>query len=218
VVATFLMMLPYGLVAALSPMMFAEQTLILSARHGRRVASAYAVGAVFTLFGFVSALVFFGRAVELPDDPSLSAWLDIVIGAVMLIAAALIHHHRSRPVPSSTGKKVPSSGHFRAGLGFGVFSMATNFKALALMVPAAKVVVTSASILPERIVLVAVIVVIASIPAWLPLALTAVAPDSAERVLKAIRRFLDRHGRRLVMTLLLLLGTFLMVRGLILLS
>lgn len=217
-ITTFLLILPYGLIGALSPMMFTEQTLILASRRGKKSASAYAVGAILTLFVFATGLVLAGRAIQLPDDPSLSAGLDLLIGVVMLIAAGLVHRHRDRPNSPAKAKRVPSSDRIWALFGFGVFSMATNFKAIALMVPAAKIIATQGAALPERVILVVVIVMIASAPAWLPLLLTALAPGSAERVLEAIRNFLERHGRRLVLILLLVLGTFFVVRGIVLLS
>lgn len=108
---------------------------------------------------------------------------------------------------------MPSGDRLTAIFAFGIFSMVTNFKALALMIPAAKAIVTRAEILPERIVLTVAIVIIASMPAWIPLALTVIAPGSASRMLDAVKGFLARHGRRLLLALLLLAGTALVVRG-----
>jgi len=220
VIGTFLLILPYGLIAALSPMMFTEQTLILASRSGKRYATAYAIGAVLTLLGFAFGLVLFGRAIiELPDNPELTAWLDLAIGAVMLVAAAVIHLRRDRPPRPATNRSMPSGDRLTvAFFAFGVFSMLTNFKAVALMIPAAKAIATRAEILPERVVLTVAIVMIASIPAWLPPALTVIAPGSASRMLDAIKGFLARHGRRLLLALLLLAGTALVVRGAVFLA
>jgi hypothetical protein len=74
--------------------------------------------------------------------------------------------------------------------------MATNYKALALMLPAAKVIVTSGVDLPERMVLTVVLVLITSIPAWLPVILEVVLPGSMDRIIGAIKHFLDRFGHR----------------------
>jgi hypothetical protein len=103
-------------------------------------------------------------------------------------------------------------------LGFGIFAMVTNFKALALMIPAAKAIVTREDLPLERVILVVAVVLIASMPAWLPLALDAIAPGSSGRMLEAIKRFLERHGRRLLLVLLVVIGLALVVRGLVFLT
>lgn len=216
--APLLLILPFGFVGSLSPMMFTEQTLILTTKHGRRDATAYAIGAVFTLLVFTSALVLLGRAIQLPDNTSLSAGLDLLLGVAMLLAALLIRRSPDLLTSRSKGRKVPPDLGVIGGLGFGVFSMATNFKALALMVPAAKVIATTGGVLPDRIVLTVVLVAITSAPAWLPLILTVIAPKLARRALAAIKRFLDRHGRFLLLLILVVLGVFLVVRGIVELS
>jgi threonine/homoserine/homoserine lactone efflux protein len=218
VLATLLFILPFGFVGSLSPMMFTEQTLILTTKHGRRDATAYAIGAIFTLLIFTSVLVIFGRAIQLPDNTSLSAGLDLLIGVVMLLAAVLIHRSPDQLTSRSKGRKVPPDLGILGGLGFGVFSMVTNFKALALMVPAAKAIATTGGLLPERIILTVVLVLITSIPAWLPVILTVVAPDLAGRAISAIKRFLDKHGRFLLLLILVVLGVLLVVRGIVELS
>ena len=58
-----------------------------------------------------------------------------------------------------------------------------------------------------------VLVLLASIPAWLPLALTAIAPGPAMRGLNAFGDFISRSGRLATVILLALVGVFLIVRG-----
>lgn len=100
-------------------------------------------------------------------------------------------------------------------MGFGVFSMATNFKTLALVVPAAKEIASSDLELAGRAVVIAVLVMLASMPAWLPVALTAVAPGAAERGLLAIGDLIERRGLLLTVLVLAALGLLLVVRGIV---
>jgi hypothetical protein len=93
--------------------------------------------------------------------------------------------------------------------------MATNVTTLALVVPAAKIIAASGVDLPGRAILVALLVAIASTPAWLPVALTRVAPGPAERGLDWIRDLIEQRGRQLVVLLLVGLGLFLLVRGIL---
>ena len=79
-----------------------------------------------------------------------------------------------------------------------MISMATNFTTLALLVPGAKVIASSDLGVAGRAVTIAVLVVLAAIPAWLPVALTRVAPGPTARGLDALSRFITLHGRTLV--------------------
>ena len=90
----------------------------------------------------------------------------------------------------------------RTALAFGVVSMATNITTLALVVPAAKEVAASDLGPAGRAVAVIVLVVLASIPAWSPVALTEVAPGPAERGLRALSDLIRRRGRLLTVACL----------------
>jgi len=217
-VGTFLLIFPFAFAGALSPMMLTEQTVLLATADGRRAAARYAIGATLVLLVFVGLVTVFGRAIELPSEPTLSASLDILLGAVLLLVAGLLVYLRRRALEpadrSDRQRREYSLGPHRA-LGFGAFSMATNLTTLALVVPAAKIIAASGVDLPGRGILVVLLVAIASTPAWLPVALTRVAPGPAERALDWIRDLIEQRGRQLVVLLLIGLGLFLLVRGIL---
>lgn len=198
-------------------MMFTEQTLILTTAHGKRAATAYALAAIAVLLVVASALVLLGRSIDLPNDPSLSAWLEMVVGLALLLAAFAVHRRGDRS-DSGQERRPPKTIGIGGAFLFGGFSMLTNYKALALMLPAAKVIVTSGVDRPERLVLTAVLVLVASTPAWLPVVLQVVAPGLVDRILTAIRDFLERHGHLILELLLAALGAFLTVRGVVLVA
>ncbi|MBA2952245.1 hypothetical protein GON03_19685 [Nocardioides sp. MAH-18] len=203
--------LPLALVGAVSPVMLSEQTLLLSRRNGRRVAASYAGGVAGVLLVFVSALVLFGRSVSLPHEPSLSATLDVVLGCLLLALAVVLlarqHRPRREKRPHQRDLSPP------AALGFGVFSMATNFTTLAILVPAAKEISASGLDAAARAVLILVVVVVAALPAWLPLALTVIAPGPASRGLTVLADLIAKRGALLAVLLLTALGLFLVARG-----
>jgi hypothetical protein len=62
---------------------------------------------------------------------------------------------------------------------------------------------------------IAVRVVLASTPAWLPVALTAVAPGAAERGLLPIGDLIERRGRLLAVLVVVGLGLLMVVRGIL---
>lgn len=203
---------PFGLAGAVSPVMLIEQTVILAGPDGKRAGTRYAEGAALTLLLFVSVLVLFGRAISLPQEPHLDATLDIVIGASLVVLALVIRWLRPRKRKEHRARREMDP---REALGFGVLSMATNFTTIALVVPAAKEIASSDLQLTGRVVAIAVLVVLASTPAWLPVALTAVAPGPAERGLRAIGDLIEQRGRPLTELLVAGLGVLLVVRGIL---
>ena len=88
--AALAVILPLGLAGAVSPVMLTEQTVLLAGPDGRRAGVRYAAGVVLTTFVIVVAIVLVGRAISLPTEPHLDASLDLVVGLVLVFAAALV--------------------------------------------------------------------------------------------------------------------------------
>jgi hypothetical protein len=209
--AALVVILPVGLGSAVSPVMLTEQTVLLSASDDRRAPVRYAAGVVLTALIIVSALVFFGRAIALPTEPNLNASLDIVLGLVLLLAAGVVWALGRRPRHSRSHE---SYGE-KAAFPFGVFSMATNVTTIALITPAAKEISAAGVGFLGSAVLVAVLVGLASLPAWLPVLLVRAAPDPGRRVLDTVGRLIDRYGRTMVVVLLGASGLFFVSRGIL---
>ncbi len=214
-IGVLLAILPFALAAAISPMMLTEQTLLLTSSGGRPASRRYAIAAALALLIFVALLVFFGRAISLPQEPKLSARLDIALGAALVfVAYPLLRRSAKRP-RTNHGKSSATRFETKGAYAFGAFSMATNFTSLALVVPASKIIAASETSFPERETIILVLVAIVATPAWLPLALTGLAPGPATRFLDAVQRLIQSRGRQLVRALVLALGLILLGHGII---
>lgn len=210
------LIIPFGLAGAVSPVMLTEQTVVLAGPGGRRAAVGYAAGAILALTAYVCLLLAFGRSINLPKDPHLDAILDVVVGAALVVTALVLRHRGRRAAAPQPGADHPHRTMTPVqSVGFGIVAMATNVSTLALVVPGAKAIAASDVHVPGRAVAVAVLVVLASIPAWLPVALTAVAPGPADRGLRWLGDLLDRHGRTIMLVVVGGLGLVLAVRGII---
>lgn len=203
------LVLPLGFAAALSPMMLTEQTVLLAGHDGRRAASRFALGTVLVTATYVGALVAWGHAISIPKRPTLSASMDIVAGVILVLLALGIHRRQ----PGQPERPARTELSPTAALGFGVFSMATNFSSLAILLPAAKDVAAGAPNVIGRISLVAVLVVLATIPTWVPIAATRVAPGPAERALSWLGDLISQRGRSIAVILIAALGIVLIGRG-----
>lgn len=203
------LVIPLGLAGAVSPVLLTEQTVLLSTPGGKRSGVAFAAGAIGVLAAFIAALVIFGHSIRLPKTPHLSAQLDVLIGVLLLALAARLKLRTAKV------KEKPARGELspRGAFSFGCFAMATNFTTLALMVPAAKEVAASQIDDAGRAVAALVLIALAAIPAWLPLALTFAAPATADRVLGGMNNLTAKHGRAIGFWLLAIVGAYFTLRG-----
>lgn len=217
-IQTLTLLLPICLAGAISPVLLTEQTVLLAGPGGRRAARGFAIGAMVTLTLIALVLVLFGHAIKLPARPALSATLDVVFGLALVAAGVIVHaagQSRARnpaPVADEAGTHGQRS---RAAIPFGAFSMATNFTTLALVLVAAKEIAAADVETIGRLFLVLVLVVICSLPAWAPIALTMAAPRAGEAALDRLGRFIDRYGRTAVVVLLVVGGIYLLARGIV---
>ena len=101
--------------------------------------------------------------------------MDIVAGIGLVLLAVAIHVRH----PAKSKQPTRTQMGPKAAFGFGVFSMATNFTSLAILLPAAKDVAADVTYVVGRVALIAVLVVLATMPAWVPLAATGVARGTA---------------------------------------
>ena len=130
----------------------------------------------------------------------------------------LVSGRRRGESPSRNGGDDPGASASRpaaAAFAFGVFAMATNFTTLALIAPAAKEISRTDAEIAAATVLVLVLVGLVSMPAWVPVALTRVAPGPSQRGLAALRDQIARRGRGVTVGLLSAAGLFFVGRGLI---
>ncbi len=221
VLAALAVVIPLGLIGAVSPVMLTEQTLLLAGPDGGRAAARYAAGVVLTTSAIVVTIVLFGRAISLPTEPHLDATLDVVVGLALVNVAVLVLvvGRRRGGSPSPKGgdddRDASESRPALAVFAFGMFAMATNVTTLALLAPAAKEISRADVEVAAEAVLVLVLVGLVTTPAWAPIILTRVAPGPSERGLAALRDQIARRGLGLTVGLLGAAGLFFIGRGLI---
>ena len=218
--AALLVVIPLGLGGAVSPVMLTEQTVLLAGPAGGRAGVRYAAGVVLITLVVVVAIVLFGHAISLPTKPHLDATLDFVLGLVLANLAVLVlvsgRRRRGSPIrKGGEGRGASGSRQARAAFAFGMFAMATNVTTLALIAPAAKEISRADVEIMAEVVLVIVLVGLVSMPAWVPLALTRVAPGPSQRGLAAVRDQIARRGRGFTVGMLSAAGLFFIGRGLI---
>lgn len=205
----FAVVLPLGLSAAVSPVMFTQQVLLVSNPGGRRSAKVFLAGAVLVLLAVVVTVWFAGGAVNLPAVPRLDAAADVFLGVMLLALAVAVGLRQPRKPRGQRGpakRRAPS-----AALGFGAFSMVTNVTTLAIVVAAAKEVAASGQAVSIRMGALGLLLLLACLPAWSPVAVTAL-PQGTELLDRARERG-SRYAKQAVVLVLLSAGAFFAVRG-----
>ena len=208
--------LPLALVAAVSPVMLAEQTALLADGEGRRRSVAYAAGSETVVTLLVALSVLLGVSVALPKLPQLDASLDLALGVVLILLALVSAKWSTRREPRA--RHTTSSSRLRMNVvdafAFGAFSMATDVTTLALTAAAAKE-IAGANLGALQVAAVScVLVLTVGLPAWAPTAFAFAAPRRANEVLSKIMGAVQRRERLIVVTLTAAAGLFLTVRGL----
>lgn len=198
-------LVPVALAAGVSPMMFSEQLLLLGTSDGRRAGRRYLAGTATVLAVLIAAVVTLGGSLALPHAPTLSAGLDVVLGLTLLAVAVLVHLRRPRP------RRRKNTRGSQAAFGFGVFSMATNFTTLPLVVAAAKNIASSGVSVFWQVIAVLILLVGACLPAWLPLVIDRL--PEGRRILDSISQGLEKHDKTITVAALAIVGVLLTVKG-----
>jgi hypothetical protein len=206
-------LVPLMLAAAANPAVVTIVVIILSAADrpvGRASAFVAGFGLVLVGVGIAGLLIFGGARETFGRGGPAFAWLDIVLGAGLLVFAVITFVRRDR---ASTGFRLVERLPPPAFLGVGALFMATNTSALVAYAPLLRDIADSGLGAGERALALAIsdLVIIAPIAA--PVAIRIAAPQSSQRALDAIRRFLDRWGYAIVIAVFGALGAYLLIRG-----
>ncbi|UJA20242.1 hypothetical protein HJD18_08440 [Thermoleophilia bacterium SCSIO 60948] len=212
------LILPLGLASALGPLMLTEQTLLLALPGGRRPALGYAGGVVAATVLLVAAIIVLGSAIRLPAEPRLDARLDLAIGAALMVAALVVWASRRLHAPAAgpaTESFASGAAGIAAAAALGVGAVVTNLTGIPLIAAAAKEISAAGLGSGPELALAALLVALGSAPAWVPLALTRIAPEAGERFLGALGEGMRRYGRLALTVLLAGAGIYFVLRGLV---
>lgn len=203
--------IPLALGAAISPLLALAQVATLTGPRPVARGTAFAAGAAIPLLAVAALVLILGKAFELPSaSDQVKGWLDIGFGVILL---ALVVWIQTRPPKPATDQPKAEPAPWRS-LRLGVVVMLANFSTWALFIPAVKEIASSSEVSAgERAAIALLVVVITEALALIPLAMVALSPARAERVLKPLGAWLTRHSRTINVAILLVFAAVLLVRG-----
>jgi Sap, sulfolipid-1-addressing protein len=220
-----------AVLAALNPKLLALDLLLIENRRPRAMFLCLLLGgmAVALTVGWLDVLVFHADAIK--SQGRVSAGVDLALGLLLLAAGGLLatgrlHGRRKAPVPAGDGqpeKPVKKDGWAQRLLAEPRLGLAMLVGALigipgASYLTALHILVTGKSSTATQVIAVAIFVVIDFLLIIIPFAFLELRPEATKAALKNAQGWLLGHALQLMATIALLLGTYLVVSGLIRLS
>ena len=205
--------LPLVLAAAINPATIGIVVLVLAtAERPLLRASAFAAGFGLLLVAASAAgliaLIEVGGGVE-EDSPALG-WIDIGLGVLLLVSAAVSLTRQGTIADQQERlREAPVAAYF----GLGCVMMLSSLNSLAVAVTLLHRIAVSDVSSMERALALAFTDLVILIPVLAPIALVALAPSRAERVLPKIREGVDRYGVRVGVVVFAAIGVYLLVEG-----
>ena len=209
-----------ALLASLNPTLLAATTVMLILSNPGRLMLGYLLGAMMTSVTLGVVIVFSLNDTSVVNDTqnTINPGLDIALGAVALVVARVLlpGHHRARRRPEKP-KATPrwqtklSKSSPRGAFAVGALLTLPGASYLAGLRQIADLNYADA----VTVVLVIAFNVVMLMLIELPLLGFAVAPDWTRRQVAAAKSFAARHGRRLAAYVLAVIGTALVIKGVI---
>lgn len=209
---------PLGLGGAISPTVLTVSVLLMCSPR-RPVAR----GAVFAL-GVLSVLVVlsvlgitvlerFGEHHPSATERAVSDAIDVVLGIVLLALAARTALRPRDPTTETTAKRPADRGGVASAYVVGLVMMATNVTTIVLYIPAMRDIGRADVSTTDQGIALVIMLVLASLPATVPLLLRVVAPGPAQRALTRLDGAMTRHRRTIVLVVEIVFGVYLIIRG-----
>ncbi len=211
---------PLALGAAISPTVLAVGLLILSAPR-RPVArgAAFTAGVLAILAGLTAVgLTLTHHALNGPGQRNpITRAIDGTLGAVLLLLAVTTVLRALTTDKESAGPKAAADPDKHASLWaafvLGMAMMMSNFSTILLYLPAMREVSASRVAQGDKVVVVAIVFLITSLAATLPLLVRVVAPGPAAGWFAALHGFVTRHQRQIAVVIEVVFGAYLLVKA-----
>ncbi len=204
---------PLVLAAAISPATIGIVVLILAtAERPVLRASAFTAGFAGLLIPLSAAglLAFSGARSSVDPGSPAFAWIDIAIGAALLVVSAVsLTRTSSIDAAQQRLRGAPVAAYF----GFGAVMMLSNLNTLAVAVSMLHEIAIADVSTFERGLTLAIVDAVILVPVVAPIALVALAPSAADRVLPKIRAGVDRYGVKVGAAVYIAIAIHLLVEG-----
>lgn len=197
----FVQLLLYGLAAAFAAPVAAVVTALVLGRSRTPVASSstFVLGAL--LLDLVVVLLFYWLAADaVQGNHDIGAWIDVALGVMFLLLgvfAAREHPDAQKDAAQRARAERIASGGLLTLLAAGLVVQLINFDAIAVMAGGLKEIVEAGVDTGGRVVDTAILLALALLPYWLPVAIFVLAPARATPALGRMTEWILGNARML---------------------
>lgn len=217
-----LQLIPYALIAALSPLGFAATVTVM--RSGRLKALGFGIGVVTGQLVACSVLVVIGAAAvphRETKHPGVQGLLEVGLGVVLLGFAARLKRRPQSTTKQSTGGRSEAvlerlrRLHVLTSLAAGVLLGIGGPKRLVLTVLASASITSAGVGSSTEAALVLWYGLLATVLVWVPVLAFVIVGDRAVAVLDAAQAWVQRHQRPVVFYSLVIISVVLIAEGIV---
>lgn len=210
-------LLPYAVPVALSPLPIIAVVMLLLAPAGGRGGFGFLAGRLLTLAGLAFLISRLTGLLAGPGPSERSAWLQLGLGALLVVAAGLAWRSRPRgdATPALPGwmRSIQTASPVRA-VGLGALLTVLNPKEAAFVLGAGLIIGAAGVPAPPALVAAAVFALLAGSGAAAPVIWSLRAGDDGRARLGAARDWLVRNNAIVAAAVLLIIGAMLIGDGL----
>jgi hypothetical protein len=209
--------LAFAFVAALYPVGLLAITFLLASDRPLRLGLSFLLGAAtsLTIVGVLVITVLQGVGLNDSDASSARGGFRVGFGTAMLVAAWFLWR---RPRPKDPKPEPSWKSRLRGARPFAVYlAGALFYSPSGSYLAAVQQIATSDSGWPWGVQL-AVVISIVLITVEVPVLAYALKPEATRRVLRAVEGWLEVHGRDALVAILLIIGGYLVVDGIVTLA
>ncbi len=218
--------IPAAIGSAMSPAVLASMTGILSqAQHPRMKGLAFLVGGLVSLLCWVaivySAVWAFLQRVE-KDALVYINVIDISLGVLLLLAAMYLLIFKPQSIFGNDDKKEKAteaaegaSLHLGRYAGLGFVMQGRDVSSIVLFIAALQHIARSSVAWEAKVLVVALLMSVTSIPMWLPLVTQITVPKSFKSRAEPFLVWLRGHARKITIGVCLVFSVYLIIRGIL---
>jgi hypothetical protein len=209
---------PLSIGAALSPTMLALLLVVLSGKRSVARATSFVLGVLLVFAGLtVLGLLVSHSSHTSPSRTDVTRAVDVMAGVLLVLLAVgtLLRGLLKEPgVPSAEPPTAGRDPGLLSAFLLGVVIMTTNISTILLYLPAMRAISAARVTDPDKVVAVAVALLITLLPVMVIYLLAVLVPTYSKPLLERMHGFIDRHQRTIGIVVELVFGVYLVLKGL----
>jgi hypothetical protein len=208
---------PLSIGAACSPTMLALLLVVLTGRRSVARATSFLAGVLVIFAGLTAIGLLISHSTHAsPTRTEVTRAIDLMAGVLLLLLAlgTVLRGILEDPAEQAddTPKDTRNPGLVSAFL-LGVAIMLTNFSTILLYLPAMRAISASPVADTDKVVAVAVALVITLLPVLIVFGLAVLAPSHSKPVLDRLHTLITRHQRMIGIVIEVVFGVYLVLKG-----